>query len=234
MALNKNEKLMKQMLKENTDMDESNQADLISRWKTRGIMGYSYMIFRSFVRKMAAADDIFRADLIKQLDKNVEFVKAARALSPFDLVYRDTIREFIRDATNFESLPAEVAEEERYQRRIKLAPKLKKGSNRSMIFTSTGLNAPKGKDEREETDASRIDAELAQLSQEAEENWEVEKKFWLKKVKRLSDAAKDFPCDEKLQNDLTRALDKVQVLGSDRHDRAIMDDLRPYAGDRQY
>ena len=40
LALNKNEKLMKQMLKENTDMDESNQADLISRWKTRGIMGY--------------------------------------------------------------------------------------------------------------------------------------------------------------------------------------------------
>ena len=53
------------------------------------------MIFRSFVRKMAAANDIFRADLIKQLDKNVEFLKAARALSPFDLVYRDTIREFI-------------------------------------------------------------------------------------------------------------------------------------------
>jgi len=234
MALNKNEKLMKQVLKEKTKMDESNQADLISGWKTHGIAGQDNMIFWRLVSKMAEADDIFRADLIKQLDKNVEFVRTARALSPFDLVYRDTIREFIREAADLESLPAEVAEEERNQRRIKLEANLKKGSNRSMVFTSTGLKAPKGKDEGEETDASRIDAELAQLNQEAEENWEVEKKFWLKKVKRLSDAAKDFPCDEKLQNDLTRAINKVQVLGSDRRDSAVMEDLRPYGTDRQY
>ncbi len=103
-----------------------------------------------------------------------------------------------------------------------------------MIAASRDLKQPKETPEEQEMDTASIDAELEQLKQEAEENWEAEKKFWLKMVKRLSNAAKDFPCDEKLQNNLTRVVSKVQDLGTDRRDRAIMEELRPYGTGRQY
>ncbi len=228
LVMNRNEKLFKQILKEMTHIDEGTQADVITRWKTYGIMSSrDNMIFWRVVRKMAAADDIFRADMIKQLDKNVEFLKTARALSPFDLVYRDTIRRYIMEAADFESLPAEVAEEERNQKRIKLQAKRRSG-DRSMIVASTGLKPAKKTAEEQEMDASSIDAELEQLNQEAEENWEVEKKFWLKRLKRLANASKDFPCDENLQNNLARVSGRVQLLAAARGDAGIMEVLRPY------
>ena len=77
-------------------------------------------------------------------------------------------------------------------------------------------------------DAASIAAELEQLEQEAKENWEGEKKFWMKRVKRLADAAKKFPCDEKLQNNLARVSGKVRVLAEARGDAAISDELRPF------
>ena len=39
LVLNKNEKLLRQVLKDVTHMDEAKQADVISRWKTYGIVG---------------------------------------------------------------------------------------------------------------------------------------------------------------------------------------------------
>ena len=110
----------------------------------------------------------------------------------------------------------------------------KSGADQAMAVASAGLKMPKGTAEEQEVDSASIDAELEQLKQEAEENWEAEKKFWLKTVKRLSNAAKDFPCDDKLQNNLTRVISKVEYLGTDRRDRAIMEELRPYGTGRQY
>ncbi len=233
LVLNKNEKLLRQALKDVTHMDESQQADIISRWKTYGIVGgRENMIFWRLVRKMAAADDIFRKDLIKQMDKNVEFLKTARGLSPFDLVYKDLIREYIMEAADFESLPAEVAEEEREQKLLKLVAK-KRSADRSMIVASTGLKTSKKEGEEEKVDAASIAAELEQLDQEAKENWEGEKKFWMKRVKRLADAAQKFPCDEKLQNNLARVSGKVRVLAEARGDAAISDELRPLGASAQ-
>ena len=228
LVLNKNEKLLRQVLKDETNMDEGKQADVISHWRTYGIVGgRENMIFWRLVRKMATADDIFRMDLIRQMDKNVEFLKTARGLSPFDLVYKDLIREYIMEAADFESLPAEVAEEERDQKRFKLVAK-KRSADRSMIVASTGLKTAKKAGEEEKVDAASVAAELEQLNEEAKENWEGEKKFWIKRVKRLADAAKKFPCDDKLQNNLARVSNKVRVLAEARGDAAISEELRPF------
>ena len=233
LILNKNEKLLRQALKELTHMDEAKQADVISRWRTYGILGgQEGMLFGKLVRKMAAVDDIFRADLIKQMDKNAEFLKTARGLSPFDLSYKDLIRAFIMEAADFESLPAEVAEEEREQKLLKLLAK-KRSTDRSMIFASTPLKPTKKTGEEEEADAATIAAELEQLKQEAKENWEGEKKFWLKRVKRLASAAENFPCDEKLQNNLARVSGKVRVLAEAREDATINEELRPFGASLQ-
>jgi len=171
-------------------------------------------------------------DLIKQMDKNVEFLKTARGLSPFDLVYKDLIREYIMEAADFESLPAEVAEGEREHKLLKLLAK-KRSADRSMIVASTGLKTAKKDGEEEKVDAASIAAELEQLEQEAKENWEGEKKFWLKRVKRLANAAKKFPCDEKLENNLARVSNKVRVLAEARGDEAIMEELRPFEASLQ-
>ena len=226
LVLNKYEKLLKQVLRETLHWDDAKQADRISHWKRHGLES------RTITRLMAAADDRFRADLLKQLDKNVEFLKTARALSPFDLANRDSMRNFIMEAAYYESLPAEVAERERELRRTKLLMK-KSGADQAVAVASAGLKMPKETTEEQEVDSASIDAELEQLKQEAEENWEAEKKSWLKTVKRLSNAAKDFPCDDKLQNNLTRVISKVEFLGTDRRDRAIMEELRPYGTGRQ-
>jgi hypothetical protein len=233
LVLNKNEKLLRQVLKQVAHVDEAKQADVISAWRTYGIIGgRENMIFWRLVRKMAADDDIFRMDLIQQMDKNVEFLKTARGLSPFDVVYKDLIREYIMEAADFESLPAQVAEEEREQKLIKLMAK-KRSADRSMIVASAGLKTPKKAGEEETVDAASISAELEQLEQEAKENWEGEKKFWMKRVKRLANAAKKFPCDEKLQNNLAQVSNKVRVLAETRGDAAISEELRPVEGTLQ-
>ena len=234
LVLNKNEKLLRQVLKEVTHMDEAKQADVISRWRTYAIVGgQENMIFWKLVRKMAAGDDVFRMDLINQMDKNVEFLKTARGLSPFDLVYKELIREYIMEAADFESLPAEIAEQEREQKLLKLMAK-KGSADRSMIVASTGLTAGKKTGEEEEkVDSASIAAELEQLQQEAKENWDGEKKIWMKRVKRLADASKNFPCDEKLQNNLARVSSKVRVLAEARGDATIIDELRPLGASRQ-
>ena len=228
LVLNKYEKLLKQVLRETKHWDDAKQADRIAYWKRHGLE-------RGVVtRLMAAADDRFRADLLKQLDKNVEFLKTARAISPFDLLYRDMIRNFIMEAAYFESLPAVVAEQERSLKRMKLRLKKDGTTKRSAIAPPKDPKQPKETPEEQEVDTASVDAELEQLKQEADENWEAEKKYWLKMVKRLSNAAKDFPCDEKLQNNLARFVSIVQELGTDRQDRAIMEELRPYSAGRQY
>ena len=86
---------------------------------------------------------------------------------------------------------------------------------------------PKGTAEEEKVDAASIAAELEQLEQEAKENWEGEKKFWMKRVKRLANAAKKFPCDEKLQNNLARVSGKVRVLAEARGDATIIGGIAP-------
>ncbi len=45
-------------------------------------------VFHRLIRSMAAKDSKFRDDLIKQFDKNVEMMKTARGLSPFDANFR--------------------------------------------------------------------------------------------------------------------------------------------------
>ncbi len=233
LVLNKNEKLLREGLKEVAHMDEAKQADVISRWRTYGVLGgQEGMIFGKVIRKMAALDDIFRMDLIKQMDKNVEFLKTARGMSPFDLVYKDLIRSYIMEAADLESLPAEVAEEDREQKLLKLLAK-KRTTDRSMIVASTGLKTDKKTGEEGESDAATIAAELDQLKQEAKEDWEGEKKFWLKRLNRLSSATKNFPCDEKLQNNLDRVSGKVRVLAEARGDAAITEDLRPFGASLQ-
>ncbi len=231
LVLNKHEKLLKQaFLTDVLHWDEAMQADQIASWKKRGTMPF----ISKAIMKMAAADETFRVEMIRQFDKSIELLKKARGLSPFDLAYRNLIRETILDAAVFESLPAVVAEKERDLKRFKLGMK-KSAAERAANMTSLGLKIPKDtSEEQETTDVAAIDAELAQLDQEAEESWEAEKKFWLKRVKRLSDATRDFPCDEKLQNHLTRALKTVQVIGMDRKDRAILDELRTYETSRQH
>ncbi len=77
LVLNKYEKLLKQALRETKHWDDAKQADRISLLETTRIGEVGVV-----TRLMAAADDRFRADLLKQLDKNVEFLKTARALSP--------------------------------------------------------------------------------------------------------------------------------------------------------
>ena len=83
---------------------------------------------------------------------------------------------------------------------MKLRLKKDGTTRRSEIAPPKDPKQPTGTPEEKEVDTASVDAELEQLKQEAEENWQAEKKFWLKTVKRFSDAAKDFPCDEKLQN----------------------------------
>jgi hypothetical protein len=229
LILNKYEKLLRRHLKETRHFDEAKQTDYIAMCKKQGLENR-----RPLMMGMAAADDRFRADCIKQLDKNVELLKTARAISPFDLENRDRIRTSIMQAAVLESLPAVVAENERGLKRMKLQLKKDGASRRSQIARPKDPKQPKGTPEEQEVDTAGIDAELEQLNQEAEENWEAEKKFWLKTVKRLSNAAKDFPCDEKLQNSLARSVSIVQELGTGRRDRAIMEDLRPYGTGRQY
>jgi hypothetical protein len=102
-----------------------------------------------------------------------------------------------------------------------------------MIVASTGLKTAKKTGEEEEADAATIAAELEQLKQEAKENWEGEKKFWLKRVKRLANAAENFPCDEKLQNNLARVSGKVRVLAEVRGDATINEELRPFGASLQ-
>ena len=229
LVLNKYEKLLRQVLKDSLHMDEARQADIISRWKTYGVVGgQENMAFRRIVRKMAAADDVFRGEVIKQLDKNIELLKTARGMSPFDLWFRDNIRTYIFLAAMYESLPAEAAAEERERKRIKLRTK-KAGAERSMLVASVPGYKSAVPAEELEADAASVDAELEQLDQEEKESWDAEKKFWLKAVKRLSKAAKEFSCDDRLQTYLARMQGRVIALAEVRGDAQVMDELRAYA-----
>jgi hypothetical protein len=234
LVLNKYEPLLRQVLKSTLRMEDALQADIVSRWKTYGVLGaQEERIFVKLVRDMAAQDDTFRMALIKQLDKNIDFLKTARGLSPFDLKFRDQIRQYIVLAAKYESLPAEVAAEDRRRKRIALEMKKREGQRSLMVASMPGYKNAEGAPDTAAEDTARFEAEMQQLEQEEKQNWDLEKRFWLKAVQRLSAASRSFPCDDTLQTYLGRMYGRVETLAKAQGDGMTRDELRGYAANIQ-
>jgi hypothetical protein len=88
-------------LKSELGLDDMGQTEAIEMWRRYGTVVAStkgegryfngFAPIRRLVRAMAEKDSAFREDLIKQLDRNVEMLKTARGMSPFDFYFRNLI-----------------------------------------------------------------------------------------------------------------------------------------------
>jgi hypothetical protein len=253
LVLNKYERLFRQVLKSELGLDDMSQTEAIEMWRRYGTlivstkrgrvsMSTGSVPFRRLVRVMASKDTRFRDDLIKQLDKNVEMIKTARGLSPFDFYFRNLIDSWTLEAARYEYLPAQAAVIDRTRKRLnaelrkaKLEETVPAGSLTGKTGTpESKTTASEGKvaasdDEKKVQDKAAIDAELEKIDQEEKQNWADERQYWLRGLKRLSAAVKQYPCNENLKESLEVVYRQARGLAERRQDLAALDELKTYA-----
>ncbi len=252
LVLNKYEPLFRQVLKSELGMDDMAQTEAIEMWRRygtlvastkRGQIGISTgsSAFRRLVRAMAAKDSKFREDLIKQLDRNVELMKTARGLSPFDFKFRSLIDAWTLEAAKYEYLVAQTAMIERDKKRMNAQLQKAKIEESVPTAPSAGKTASADKkagseskvassdDEKNIQGKASIDTELEKIDQEEKQNWPTERQYWLRGLKRLSAAVKQYPCNEILREQLEVVYRQARGLAEQRLDVAALDELKTYA-----
>jgi len=78
-------------------------------------------------------------------------------------------------------------------------------------------------------DKAALDTEMEKIDQEEKQNWTTERQYWLKGMKRLSAAVKQYPCNETFREQLELAYRQARGLAEQRRDVAAMDELKTYA-----
>ena len=157
---------------------------------------------------MAQSNNEFRQDLIGDLNKNVETLKVARRLSPFDEVLRDQMDMWILRAARCEYAGALAAMIARETRMYELQQSIK-----SEDTTQSARDEAKG--------------ELKSLKDPLTQQrlWTREKYYWLRGLKRLSAAAEQYPCDDRLRAARDIQYNLVMKLAQANRDEKFADDL---------
>jgi len=222
LVLNKYETLFRQVLQNEVGLGAVAQTESIDMWRRYGQVGYKTKsgiasvpvgspLFNKLILSMAVKDDKFREDLIKQFDKNIELVKQARGIAPFEVKFRHLIDVWTRQAAMYELVGALAAVEEREKKR--LAAKVQAAKPEMAV---PGKSAS--------TETPRIDpAEEEKIRAEERESWQKERQYWLKGLKRLSDAVKQYPCSETLKRTLEQVYSEARSEAAKRQDGSAID-----------
>jgi len=239
LVLNKYERLFRQVLKSEVGLDEMTQTEAIEMWRRHGTITVPTKTgrvsittgsprFRKLVRKMAEKDSRFREDLVRQLDRNVEMMKTARGLSPFDFKFRNLIDMWTLEAARYEYLVAQSAMVERARKRLNA--QLQKAKLEESVPAGTVIGKAAGSDDAKKLqERAAIDTEMEKLDQEENQNWASERMYWLKGLKRLSSAVKQYPCNETLREQLEMTYRQARGMAEKRQDVAALDELKTYA-----
>jgi hypothetical protein len=222
LVLNKYENLFRQVLKSEVGLGAVAQTESIDMWRRYGQVGYKTKrgvvrlpvdspLFAKLIRTMAVKDDNFRRDLINQLDKNIELVKQARGMAPFEVKFRHLIDVWTQQAAVYEMIVAITAAEDREKKR--LAAKVQ-AAKPEMAVPARLAGA----------DTAKIDpAQEEKLRLEERESWQKEKQYWLNGLKRLSEAVKQYPCSEPLKRLLGQVYGEARAEAVKRHDASAID-----------
>jgi len=222
LVLNKYEPLFRQVLQGEFGLGIVAQTESIDMWRRYGQVGYRTKrgvvriptespIFSTLISSMAVKDSNFREDLIKQFDKNIEMVKVARGMAPFEVKFRHLIDIWTRQAAIYELIIALTAAEEREKKRLTAKVQAAKPEMAVAARPVTGDEA--------KTDVS----EEEKIRLEEEESWKTEKQYWLKGMKRLSDAVRQYPCSEPLKRSLGQVYGEARAEAVKHRDAAAID-----------
>ena len=193
------------------------------------------------IDSLAVKDESFRKDLIRQCDQNIEMIKLARGLSPFDRELRDDVDRWLWKAAWYQFVVPETAANERERKRRMAKLEQTNPEESATTVSSAGKAAspagknssPAGKaasdDAKKLRDKVSIDSKLAKLDQEEKDNWATERQYWLRGLKRLSGAVKQYPCNEVLKRKLEVAYHQARGLAEQRQDVAALDELKGYS-----
>ncbi|MBI4962801.1 MAG: hypothetical protein HY913_05950 [Desulfomonile tiedjei] len=224
LVLNKYEPLFRKVLENELGLGPVAQTESIEMWRRYGQVGYKTKRgvvrvptdspqFSTLIRSMAVKDENFREELIKQLDQNIEMIKVARGMAPFEVKFRHLIDNWTRQAAIYELVVALAAAEDREKKR--LAAKVQ-AAKPEMAVAARPVTA----------DAAKAGpAEEEKIKQEEQQSWNTEKQHWLRGLKRLSDAVKQYPCSEPLQKSLKQVYSEARAEAVKRQDGAAIDAL---------
>jgi hypothetical protein len=238
LPLNKYESLFRRTLKDEFGFDDTTQTELIGGLRRYGYARvpagqefFSISVnspeFRNLIRRMAGADERFRVDLIRQYDRSIQNLKMARQLAPFDMKFRDLLDDsIIRRA--------------RYEYQVPSDAMIKRSAERVRTFLETNqtelpallsaLAGAKGAGPAVSAQGPAQGGVAQEMAQERRENWIRERDYWLRAVRRLAEAVKQYPCDDRLQRSLAELYGKSMALALQRQDIAFADELKRYAG----
>jgi hypothetical protein len=253
LVLNKYEKLFRQALKSQLGMDQMAQTEAIEMWRRYGRVFASTKrgriaistgspIFQRLIRTMAEKDSNFREALIKQFDRNVQLMKTARGLSPFDPTLRGLVDAWTLEAAKYEYLPAQAAMLQRAKKRMNIQfqkakleetvptePASGKGAGAVKKSAASENKVAGTEDSKEIQDKASADTELEKIAQEEKQDWPTERQYWLKGLKRLAAAVKQYPCNENMKEQLEAAYRQARGLAEQRRDVATLDEMKTYA-----
>ncbi|MBI4966056.1 MAG: hypothetical protein HY913_22440 [Desulfomonile tiedjei] len=236
LALNKYESLFRRILKEQFGFDDTTQTELI-----RGLRRYGFARvpagdeffslslnspeFGNLTRQMAAADDRFRQETIRQYERNIHILRTARKLAPFDMKFRDLLDDSIIKLARYEYEVANTAMVERAAERVRKFLEINEAELPALLQALGGAKGSAAAGLLKRT--ARAQAADG-TEEERRENWAQERDYWLKGLKRLADAVRQYPCDDRLRRSLAEVYSKGLTLAEQRQDLAFGDELKKY------
>ena len=224
------------ILKEEFGFEDTTQTELI-----RGLRRYGYARvpvkqgffslslnsaqFRHLCRQMAAADDRFRQEMVRQYDRNIHILKTARQLAPFDMKFRDLLDDCIINLARSEYEVANSAMVERAAEHVRMMLETNQAELPALLTALAGARGSEatGLLQRRATGGPQQETE-----QERRENWAQERGLWLKGVRRLTEAVRQYPCNDRLKRSLAEVYGKGLALAEQRQDQAFVDEVRRY------
>jgi len=174
---------------------------------------------------MAATDERFRVDMIRQYDRNIQILKTARKLAPFDMKFRDLLDDSIITLARYEYGVANTAMVERAAERVRMFLETNQAELPALL---TALAGAKGAGAATALQRPTGGVVAQETEQERRENWMRERDYWLRGVRRLAEAVKQYPCDDRLKRSLTELYGKGIALAGQRQDLAFADELKRY------
>jgi hypothetical protein len=177
---------------------------------------------------MSATDDRFRADMIKRYERNIQILKTARQLAPFDLKFRDLLDDSIIGLARSEYEVANDAMVRRAGERVRAFLETNQAELPALLTALAGAGSAGA------ATVGRAPAAAGEIAADTErqrrENWAQERNYWLRGVRRLAEAVKQYPCDDRLKRSLAEVYGKGMALAERRQDSALVDELKRYGG----
>jgi len=239
LALTKYESLFRRILKEQFGFDDTVQTELVRGLRRHGYarvrveqqffsLSLNSLEFRNLIRRMSATDDRFRADMIKRYERNIQILKTARQLAPFDLKFRDLLDDGIIGLARSEYEVANDAMVRRAGERVRAFLETNQAELPALLTALAGAGSAGA------ATVGRAPAAAGEIAADTErqrrENWAQERNYWLRGVRRLAEAVKQYPCDDRLKRSLAEVYGKGMALAERRQDSALVDELKRYGG----